>query len=942
MHRSSSSIRILSVVVALIFLSLKPLASVLASSARVEKGQLTLDTESVPTVDLMGMWHYFPGRLIQPSAVASIWDEGVLHPVPVIAGRAEVLSYQVVGTLALKIKRSSGGKSLWGLNQLVAYNAFEAFWVQRDAAGQWEERSVLRVGKPMDPAHQTISRLSSDLGVIDWKGTEAYLVIHLSNPNGPAAPFSSPKFGPLPLIQKEEFNRRMESCLVLGMFLMIAIFNVGLFLQRREDKESIWLALCVACLALRFMGTEFLYSYGTETPEPWLLRLQTMSQVNMTAFAMAFYANFLRASHSGYVRKIYLQAYWVACLLYVIFEISFSKVGSRATWISFLIPQFLFALYIVKETLRAAFNRLIGSGYVSVGLGVLVLGLINDFLVFTQGLQSAYLAHYAMVIWTVALTMSIGKQFAIAFRTARRLSKTLKEEVEQQTRNIRSILVNLRQGLFTFDASFRVMPEYSPYTELILKESSLAAKPALELLFDQSNINDEVISIVKSSLYSSLAEDAVAFEMNQDHLPRELIKTKDLQKTIVELDWSPIPNEKGETQQILVTLRDVTEVRRLKSINDENQENLELIFKILSIDEQAFGGFMVNTKALISECMEIATQEAELHQEGVKVIFINLHTVKGNARSYRFDQLTLLLHKLEQQCAGWLHHEPDALTIDQLRTCLKQIQDLVRRYESINSQHLKRQTQTEKIQIDRQDVYAKLVALERIDTRHLDADSLDNYLYLRTKLIDLAYCDPILLMHEVRQLIEMVARDLGHEPPILELSLIDIRLTQKTQVLLKHVFIHLVRNALDHGIERAADRIKVEKPARGLIRVGFEKTVDRLLMTIEDDGRGLALQKLRQAGIACSQLDSTEQDAHTIAMLIFAEGISTAEQVTEISGRGIGMASIKRFLEEQGASIDIVLEAPWKGEDYLPFRFEIYLPPETFVDRMRLQLERAS
>jgi chemotaxis protein histidine kinase CheA len=189
-------------------------------------------------------------------------------------------------------------------------------------------------------------------------------------------------------------------------------------------------------------------------------------------------------------------------------------------------------------------------------------------------------------------------------------------------------------------------------------------------------------------------------------------------------------------------------------------------------------------------------------------------------------------------------------------------------------------------------------------------------------------------MEDVRHMTQRIARDLHLEPPRLECSPSNVRLTQKTQVMLQHVFVHLVRNALDHGIERSPDRLKAQKPAKGTIRIGFDHQGTELLMSIEDDGRGLALRKIQAQALAKGQISADEKDAQTIANLIFREGVSTAEQLTEISGRGIGMASIKRFLENNGASISIVLNQPWHGQDYLPFRFVIRLPADAFIDEL--------
>jgi two-component system chemotaxis sensor kinase CheA len=128
---------------------------------------------------------------------------------------------------------------------------------------------------------------------------------------------------------------------------------------------------------------------------------------------------------------------------------------------------------------------------------------------------------------------------------------------------------------------------------------------------------------------------------------------------------------------------------------------------------------------------------------------------------------------------------------------------------------------------------------------------------------------------------------------------------------------HLFRNAVDHGIEMPEERLQKGKPEQGRIRLDAELLPEGLKLIIGDDGRGLALSKLRQKGIEKGLIQPDESDPQKIAELIFASGFSTATTVTEVSGRGVGMDAVRCFLEEKGGSIHIQLddavtvETPW-------------------------------
>lgn len=116
---------------------------------------------------------------------------------------------------------------------------------------------------------------------------------------------------------------------------------------------------------------------------------------------------------------------------------------------------------------------------------------------------------------------------------------------------------------------------------------------------------------------------------------------------------------------------------------------------------------------------------------------------------------------------------------------------------------------------------------------------------------------------------------------------------------------HLVRNSLDHGLETAADRVARGKDATGTIRLSASHQGGNIVIEVSDDGRGLdrarILAKAQEKGIACSE---TMADAE-VWQLIFAPGFSTAEQVTDVSGRGVGMDVVKRNIQALGGSVDL-------------------------------------
>ncbi|RKR06066.1 CheA signal transduction histidine kinase [Kushneria sinocarnis] len=117
---------------------------------------------------------------------------------------------------------------------------------------------------------------------------------------------------------------------------------------------------------------------------------------------------------------------------------------------------------------------------------------------------------------------------------------------------------------------------------------------------------------------------------------------------------------------------------------------------------------------------------------------------------------------------------------------------------------------------------------------------------------------------------------------------------------------HLVRNSLDHGIESPEKRAAAGKPTAGRLTLAAQHQGGNILIEISDDGAGLSrdriLAKAAQSGLSVSESMSDDE----VWQLIFAPGFSTADQVTDVSGRGVGMDVVKRNIQQMGGHVDIV------------------------------------
>ncbi|MBR9868158.1 MAG: chemotaxis protein CheA [Oceanospirillales bacterium] len=156
-----------------------------------------------------------------------------------------------------------------------------------------------------------------------------------------------------------------------------------------------------------------------------------------------------------------------------------------------------------------------------------------------------------------------------------------------------------------------------------------------------------------------------------------------------------------------------------------------------------------------------------------------------------------------------------------------------------------------------------------------------------------------------------LVRDLSrqlHKEVNLELRGEDTDLDKNLVEALADPLIHLVRNAIDHGIEEPDVRERNDKPREGHVLLSAEQEGDHILLIIEDDGAGMDPDKLRALAVKRGMLDqeaAARLSDHECYNLIFAAGFSTKDQISDVSGRGVGMDVVKTKISQLNGKLDV-------------------------------------
>ncbi len=521
--------------------------------------------------------------------------------------------------------------------------------------------------------------------------------------------------------------------------------------------------------------------------------------------------------------------------------------------------------------------------------------------------------------------------------------------VRQKINDIQTMLQNMPQGLLSFDDQNKVKPEYSAYLEKILETDRIAGDDLIKLFFDKSNLGSDAISQISAVSGACVGEDAMNFEFNQHLLVNEIEKEMPSGlKKILDLNWAPVINENDVVEQILLCVRDVTELRKLSAESAEQKRELEIIGEILGVNQKKFHQFITSTTTYLVEIENIIRANPNGGLDAVNSMFRLMHTIKGNARTYGLLNLTNQVHDTES-VYDELRQPNSVIAWDQTRLLddLERVRDTVEHYAKTNEVSLGRKGPGRKgnsdkyLMVDIKQIQEAIKLLEKVSHSNIhDLIEAKNVVHRTLRLLGTEPLNTV-CASIVKSLPEL-AESLGKQEPEVSINNGKLRLKTQSVGVIKDIFTHLFRNCVDHGLELPAERLANGKPPQGCINVAMEMEDDRVKISIKDDGRGLALSKIRQKALdnGLIQGDDILDDEKTAA-LIFLPGFSTADKLSDISGRGVGMDAVLGFAKKEDGQVKINFLDNKEGSDYRAFETAVYFPANYAVSIEEQQLVAA-
>lgn len=504
----------------------------------------------------------------------------------------------------------------------------------------------------------------------------------------------------------------------------------------------------------------------------------------------------------------------------------------------------------------------------------------------------------------------------------------LEDIVAAKVRQVRDILDNVEQGIFVLEFDGRISPEHSRSAPSILGVDRLDTLwDALRLAPSQRTEILEWLLLVKersaAMRWEKLARLAPVQEIE--------IVGEDGMVRFVRLHYQRMFDSKGVVEKVMVLATDETEARRIEKIVVEEKERHEnevkTILGLVNNLPEAIHDFFHDVEkrlADLRETLQSMHRRSALARESyptgpsfmpsieeVGRVFRDLHTIKGNAGTYGFEALSKLAHRSEDVLED-LKEPVGVRTANTLQTLLGLLGRMEDAYEQI--------LQIEKRLAGSGSDGEVLVQISERKIEHMKrlARTLDGA--GASVVGDIEAIRPLLhacrtlrnvplsrLAEKYKILVERLSRKLDKQiafhsvPATLELdphffSAID------------EVLVHLLRNAVDHGIESPAVRISSGKSETGSVVLEIGVNEEQVTIRLSDDGAGIDRRRLVEQAVKEGVLSPSvagDLSAEQVLNLVLEGGISTASEISEISGRGVGMAAARKCVDELGGRLSI-------------------------------------
>lgn len=482
-----------------------------------------------------------------------------------------------------------------------------------------------------------------------------------------------------------------------------------------------------------------------------------------------------------------------------------------------------------------------------------------------------------------------------SYRALEQMNRTLEQKVEERTaelalknRDMRLVLDNVDQGFINLSPHGVMATERSAIVSQWFGPSD-KTQPFWEYITHFSRS----FAIAFRLAWSQIEDGFMPLEVCLSQMPEQLTQGN--------RTWSfrylPFYRD-GEFEGLLMVVADVTD--RLAREREE-AEHGELMqgFKKLMLDRSGFTSFLQEASTMVAQ---IVSPSATADMSGLKR---TLHTLKGNAGVMGLTVVAQLCHALETQLAE--EASMTQRTLAELRSRWSAITTHVATFVGPTGERMIEVPEVE---------FAELIS--RLSSSDQKSDVLRQLLSWQLEPAQKAL---LRLGEQGRAL----ARRLGKGDIEIDVGGQDVRLDPQHWAPFFGELVHVVRNAVDHGLEPANERLSLGKPAHGSLSLRAKIEGEQLSFEVTDDGRGIDWGSVAAKAKALGLPHSNQAE---LLDALCAEGVTTRDSANDVSGRGVGMASFRERVRAMQGRLEVRTAKDVGTSWFVRFRWPV-LPAAT-------------
>ena len=456
----------------------------------------------------------------------------------------------------------------------------------------------------------------------------------------------------------------------------------------------------------------------------------------------------------------------------------------------------------------------------------------------------------------------------------RELNQALERRVAERTaelhtvnRDMRLVLDNVEQGFATLNRNGTLSPERSAVLDKWLGPYQ-PDRPLYAYVAELTNADTAAWFQVT---WDALSDCDLPLELALEQMPRRLVTGG---RTLA-LDFKPILVD-GDWDKMLFIMTDITAELERERAQRAQQDQLRA-FEQITRDRKAFLEFFAEANAIVQWLGDgTVTDLAETRRL--------VHTLKGNCAQSGVSGVAVFCHDLETK----LEETGEVLSAGQRAALADVWSPFARSVEVVAGRAATREV----VEVPARELRLTLTSLQK------GAESSEIFDRIRSWEFEPAERRLLRVGEQARA----IASRLGHDTLEVEVEHNDVRLAPESWAQFWSSFTHAVRNAIDHGLEPAAERLAAGKSPRGRLRLATLVRGTELTVEISDDGRGVDWEQVRKRARALALPCESANDLHEA---LFHNGLSTKETVTEISGRGVGMSAIRAVCTRMGGRVTV-------------------------------------